>query len=303
MLRHWAHCGEERSARGLTGHTTECSVEGTAMATSAIGTATRRFLADDSTVIIGGRILLGAAALLLWQFYPEIFGANPFWLSRPSLILAKAVELHHEGFLWPSIGVTVAETLIGLAAGCVVGVGVGIAIGVSRPMREIFEPFLLLANAFPKIAMAPLFMVWFGIGFLLKVAVAFSLVVVVMALSTYSGMRTVRQELVNNARTMGASEFQIFGKIVVPSIMPWLFAALRVSLTFALIGAVLGEFIAAQSGLGYMIDDGMANFNSEMIYLALFLLLILVLIANIAMAWIGRKLGIDEDSPTLAYNS
>lgn len=273
------------------------------MATSGIRAATHRFFADDATVIIGGRILLGVTAVLLWQFYPEIFGANQFWLSRPSLILAKAVELHREGILLPSIGMTVAETLIGLAAGCVIGVGVGVAIGISRPLREIFEPFLLVANAFPKIAMAPLFMVWFGIGFMLKVAVAFSLVVVVMALSTYSGMRTIRQELVNNARTMGASEFQIFTKIVMPSIMPWLFAALRVSLTFALIGAVLGEFIAAQSGLGYMIDDGMTNFNSEMIYLALFLLLMLVLVANITMAWIGRKLGIDEDSPTLAYNS
>ena len=93
--------------------------------------------------------------------------------------------------------------LIGLATGCVVGIGAGIAIGISRPMREIFEPFLLVANAFPKIAMAPLFMVWFGIGFMLKVAIAFSLVVVVMALSTYSGMRTVRGLLCRRARRMG----------------------------------------------------------------------------------------------------
>ena len=197
----------------------------------------------------------------------------------------------------PSIGITVAETLIGLAAGCVIGIGIGVAIGISRPMREIFEPILLVANAFPKIAMAPLFMVWFGIGFMLKVAVAFSLVVVVMALSTYSGMRTVRQELVNNARTMGASELQIFSKIVMPSIMPWLFAALRVSLTFALIGAVLGEFIAAQSGLGYMIDDGMTNFNSELIYLALFLLLMLVLIANARWHGSGADLGSTRTVP------
>jgi NitT/TauT family transport system permease protein len=129
------------------------------------------------------------------------------------------------------------------------------------------------------------------------------LVVVVMALSTYSGMRTIRPELVNNARPMGASEAQIFRKIVMPSIMPWLFAGLRVSLTFALIGAVLGEFIAAQSGLGYMIDDGMANFDSELIFLALVLLLIIVLLANAIMSWVGRKYGIDEDSPMLAYNS
>jgi NitT/TauT family transport system permease protein len=273
------------------------------MVTSDIRAAAREFFFADATVIVGGRLLLGVVALLLWELYPDIFGVNQFWLSRPSLIWTKAVELHREGVLLSNIGVTVAETLIGLAAGCVVGIAAGIVIGISRPMREIFEPFLLVANAFPKIAMAPLFMVWFGIGFTLKVAIAFSLVVVVMALSTYSGMRTVRQELVNNARTMGAGEAQIFTKIVMPSIMPWLLAALRVSLTFALIGAVLGEFIAAQSGLGYMIDEGMTNFNSELIYLALFLLLMLVLVANTSMAWISRRLGMDEDSPTLSYNS
>jgi NitT/TauT family transport system permease protein len=274
-----------------------------AMDSTGILSAPRRIVLDDRTAIIGGRTLLGVGLLLLWQFYPELFGVNPFWLSRPSLVFAKAVELQREGVLLSSLGVTAAETLTGLAAGCVIGVAMGIAIGIARPVRDVLEPFLLVANAFPKIAMAPLFMVWFGIGFLLKVAVAFSLVVVVMALSTYSGMRTVRPELVNSARTMGAGESQIFRKIVMPSIMPWLFAGLRVSITFALIGAVLGEFIAAQSGLGYMIDDGMANFDSELIFLALVLLLIIVLLANAFMSWVGRRYGIDEDSPTLAYNS
>jgi NitT/TauT family transport system permease protein len=273
------------------------------MASLGIRGAAAGRLFNARTTIAAGRLLLGGALLLLWQFYPELFGLNPFWLSRPSLVFAKAVELQREGELWYSLGLTMAETLVGLAAGCIFGIAIGIAIGSVRALRDIFEPFLLIANAFPKIAMAPLFMVWFGIGFLLKVAVAFSLVVVVMALSTYSGMRTIRPELVNSARTVGASETQIFTKIVIPSIAPWLFAGFRVSLTFALIGAVLGEFIAAQSGLGYMIDDGMANFDSELIFLALFLLLMIVLIVNFLMAWAGRRLGIDDDGPTLAYNS
>lgn len=258
---------------------------------------------DESTMIFGGRVLLGIVLLLLWQFYPELFGVNPFWLSRPSLILGKAIALYEDGELLGNIAATVFETLLGLGFGCVLGVAIGLAVGATRTMREIFEPFLLIANAFPKIAMAPLFMIWFGIGLWMKVAIAFSLVVVVMALSTYSGMRTIRRELVNTARTMGASEAQIFGKIVMPSITPWLFAGFRVSLTFALIGAVLGEFIAAQRGLGFMIDDGMATFDSELVYLALLILFVLVWCANSLMEWIGRRFGIDEDSPTMAYNS
>ena len=258
---------------------------------------------DELTVIAGGRVLLGVVLLLLWQFYPELFGTNPFWLSRPTLILEKAIVLYQEGELLGNIGVTVFETLLGLGLGCVLGIAIGLAVGATRTMREIFEPFLLIANAFPKIAMAPLFMIWFGIGLWMKVAIAFSLVVVVIALSTYSGIRTIRRELVNNARTMGASEGQIFRKIVLPSITPWLFAGFRVSLTFALIGAVLGEFIAAQKGLGFMIDDGMATFDAELVYLALLILFVLVWCANSLMEWIGRRFGIDEDSPTMAYNT
>ena len=258
---------------------------------------------DGSTMITGGRILVGIVLLLLWQFYPELFGTNPFWLSRPTLILGKAIELYQEGSLLANIGATVFETLLGLGLGCVLGVAIGLAVGATRTMREIFEPFLLIANAFPKIAMAPLFMIWFGIGLWMKVAIAFSLVVVVMALSTYSGMRTIRRELVNITRTMGASEGQIFRKIVLPSITPWLFVGFRVSLTFALIGAVLGEFIAAQQGLGFMIDDGMATFDAELVYLALLILFILVWCANSVMEWIGHHFGIGEDSPTMAYTT
>lgn len=273
------------------------------MASLDIGRRKSASMVNDTTIIVGGRFLLGVGLLLLWQFYPELFGTNPFWLSRPTLILSKAIELYHEGLLLPNIAATVTETLLGLAVGCVIGIAVGLAVGATRSMREICEPFLLIANAFPKIAMAPLFMIWFGIGLWMKVAVAFSLVVVVMALSTYSGMQTIRLELVNSARTMGATEIQIFRKIVLPSIMPWLFAGLRVSLTFALIGAVLGEFIAAQSGLGYMIDDGMATFDSELVFLALVILFMLVWVANFLMEWIGHRFGVSEESPTIAYNS
>ena len=264
----------------------------------------RQFTIDlDALVIIGGRIALGVGLLLLWEFSPVLFGLNPFWFSRPSLVLDKAVLLYHEGVLLTHIGTTMIETVLGLALGCLVGITVGFVLGANRVLRDVFEPFLLVANAFPKIALAPLFLIWFGIGLEMRVAVAFSLVVVVMALSTYSGMRMVRQELVHNALAMGASETQIFVKVVLPSVAPWLFAGLKVSLTFALIGAVLGEFIAAQAGLGYMIDDGMLNFDSALVFLGLVLLLVIVWLVNTAMQWMGHGLGIDEDSPTTAYNS
>lgn len=264
--------------------------------------------ADDEAAarrwtIIGGRVALGVGMIVLWEHSAELFGINPFWLSRPSLVLETAIEFHAQGDLWRHINATVLETTLGLLSGCVIGIALGIALGSVRILRDVFEPFLLVANAFPKIAMAPLFLIWFGIGLALKVAVAFSLVFIVMALSTYSGFRMVRPELVNNARLMGASGTQIFTKIVLPSIMPWLFAGFQVSITFALIGAVLGEFIAAQAGLGFMIDDGMASFESSIVFLGLVLLLIIVWLINMTMEWLARRLGMEQSSATAAYNT
>ena len=257
----------------------------------------------DRLIIIGGRIGLGVALLVLWEYSAELLDLNPFWLSRPSLVYAAAVRLHAEGELMHHIGVTMLETSLGLGLGCAVGIAMGMALGAVRILREIFEPFLLVANAFPKIAMAPLFLIWFGLGLTMKVAVAFSLVVIVMALSTYSGMRMVRPELVNSARAMGANERQIFLKVVAPSIAPWLFTGIKVSIAFALIGAVLGEFIAAQAGLGFIIDDGMANFDSALVFLGLFLLLVLVWVINTTMEWLERRLGLDQITTTAAFNT
>jgi NitT/TauT family transport system permease protein len=246
--------------------------------------------------IIAGRIVFGLAVLLLWEFSPELFGTSVFWFSRPSIIAGSGYDLLRNGNLLNDIGITVAETLAGLAAGCLVGIPIGIVLGRSRFLQELFEPFLLVINALPKIALAPLFLIWFGVGFSMKVAIAFSLVVVVMILSTYLGMRTLRQELINSCRTMGASELQLLMKVVLPSITPWLFAGLKVSLGFALIGAILGEFIAAQGGIGYLIDNAIGTFDTPVVFVGLFILLILSWLINSGIDHL-RRLVSTETAP------
>ncbi len=205
----------------------------------------------DAWIIGSGRVALGVGVLVLWEFSPELFGLNPFWLSRPSLVLETAIALQAEGELLHHIGATVLETALGLAAGCIVGFAIGIVLGSVRVLRDVFEPFLLVANA----------------------------------------------------RVMGAGGTQIFTKVVLPSIAPWLFAGLKVSITFALIGAVLGEFIAAQEGLGFMIDDGMASFESSLMFLGLVLLLIIVWLVNTTMEWLARRFGLERTGETAAYNT
>ena len=246
--------------------------------------------------IVCGQVLLALGVLAIWQYSHALFGANEFWFSRPTVIAEKALDLLRNGPLLDDILITITETLAGLLAGCLVGIPTGILLGRSRFLQELFEPFLLVANSLPKIAMAPLFLVWFGIGFSMKVGIAFSLVVVVMILSTYLGMRTLRQELIDSCRTMGASEMQLMSKIVLPSIAPWLFSGLKVSLGFALIGAILGEFIAAQGGLGYLIDDAMGTFDTPTVFVGLFVLLFLTMIINSGIDRWRRHFAYDPSS-------
>jgi NitT/TauT family transport system permease protein len=245
----------------------------------------------ERVAVGAGRIGLGAGILVLWQFSPELFGINPFWFSRPSIVWEKAVATFHDGSLLRDIVTTLTETLLGFGLGSVSGILLGVLLARSRTVTAVMEPLLLIANAFPKVALAPLFLIWFGLGLAMKVAVAFSLVVVVMALATTSGIRTVRQELVDNARLMGAGDTKILSAVVFPSIAPWLFSGLKVSLAFSLIGALLGEFIAAQQGIGAMIDEGLGNFDSGAVFLGLLVLLVLSWLINSGMDFVAQKLG------------
>jgi len=254
----------------------------------------------DRFVIGAGRLGLGVAIVLLWQFSPELFGVSPLWFSRPSIVWEKAIRSISSGALQRDILTTLIETLLGFLLGSLAGLSIGIVLARSKFAAAVIEPLLLVANAFPKVALAPLFLVWFGVGLGMKVAVAFSLVVIVMILTTMTGLRTVRQELVDNAKLMGAGGAKIFSAIVLPSIAPWLLSGLKISLAFSLIGALLGEFIAAQNGLGAMIDEGLGNFDSATVFLGLVVLLAISWFINSGMDLVAHRLGYG-DGPDEQY--
>lgn len=217
---------------------------------------------------------------------------NPFWISSPTLVVKEAAELLHTGELIPHVQETLLEMLLGLAAGSFVGVVLGILIGANPTVRRIAEPYLLVLNAFPKIALAPLYLILFGISMSLKVAMAFSLVVFVMILGTVSGFGGVRQDWLNHVRVLGASRLQIVRVVVVPALMPWIFTSFRLSVGFALLGAVLGEFIATQKGLGYLIDSGVGMFDTTTVFVGIVMLLLIALVSNALTDWVGARMRI-----------
>lgn len=233
-----------------------------------------------------------AAALLLWEGSVRAGMINPFWISSPSLILEETRRLWAEGVLVLHLQETLLEMVLGLAAGCAVGVPAGVLLGAWPRGRRIVEPYLVMLNAFPKIALGPLYLTWFGITLGLKVAMAFSLVVFVMILGTVAGFASVNQAWIDQATVLGASRPQLVRVVVVPALLPWIFTSFRLSVGFALMGAVLGEFIATQRGIGYLIDEGVGMFNTATVFVGLLLLLAIALVANALTEWVGARLRI-----------
>jgi NitT/TauT family transport system permease protein len=238
------------------------------------------------------RGLFTGAALALWEGGVRGGLVNPFWVSSPAAIAVQAWRLYRDGALLPHVQETLTEMLLGLVGGCAVGVPLGLVLGALPPVRRVVEPYLVVLNAFPKIALAPLYLVWFGISLSLKVAMAFSLVVFVMALGTVAGFGGIRQDWINHGRLLGASRLQIARVVLAPALMPWIYTSFKLSVGFALMGAVLGEFIATQRGIGYLIDQGVGMFDTTTVFVGLLLLLALALLLNASTEWVGARLRI-----------
>ena len=168
--------------------------------------------------------------------------------------------------LWRDIAYTGASTLLGFVLGTVIGSVVGLLFWFSRPVAQVAEPWLIVLNALPKLALAPVLVIWFGIGFLSKVILAFLMTVVVAAMSAYSGVRTADPALETLMVSLGARRMQIFTRLIVPSAMPSIITGLRVNIALAMAGSIVGEFIASDRGLGRMIVYAGTTFDLKLVW-------------------------------------
>jgi NitT/TauT family transport system permease protein len=225
------------------------------------------------------QLALGALILAAWQ------GASGrlidgFFISNPVDVTWRLVEWTANGsiflHMWATVHATLAGFLIGAAGGFVLGVWLGISPFTSR----LLNPYLWALNALPKVALAPLFVLWFGLGIESKIALAAVLVLFLVFLNTFSGVREVDQDLIDTARLMRATRLQLTAKIIVPSAMSWVFAGLKTSVPYALIGAVLGEMIAANRGLGYLVQFSGAQFDAAGVFAVLVVIALLAVALN-----------------------
>ncbi len=240
----------------------------------------RAFLA---ILIIGG-----------WQLLTDAKVVDKFFWGQPSGIVTQLRDwINHGtqyGSIWTQIWVTLKEALLGFVLGVTAGVVVGVALGQNRFLADVVQPYIKVMNAIPRIVLGALFTVALGLGTGSKVLLAAVLVFFVVFFNAYQGVREVDQNLINNARVLGASQFQVTRNVVVPSALTWIIASLHVAFGFAIIGAIVGEFLGAQKGLGLVIANSQNNFNPDGVFAAMMIIAIIALTAEGLIGALERRL-------------
>ena len=235
------------------------------------------------------QVALGLVLLLLWQGASGRLVDN-FFISNPIDVGTRLAGWVGDGSLFVHLWATVYATVVGFFVGAVGGVVLGIWLGVSPFTSRLLSPYLNALNALPKVALAPLFVLWFGLGLESKIALAAVLVLFLVFLNTYAGVREVDQDLIDGARLMKATRTQLIGKVIIPSAMSWVFAGLKISVPYALIGAVLGEMIAANRGLGYLVQFSGSQFDSAGVFAVLIVIALLAVALNFLVEIVQHRI-------------
>ncbi|MFE2375105.1 ABC transporter permease [Streptomyces sp. NPDC059398] len=254
----------------------------------------RRAARNRRAVVYVSRVLLLIAVVALWEILARTKVIDPFNFSMPSKIWDQIREwaLHGtaQGSLWEQIWYTMYEALLGWIIGVVAGVVLGIALGRIRFLSDVLGPYIKVLNAIPRIVLAPVFLIWFGLGPASKVASAVVLVFFPVFFNAFQGAREVDRNLVANARILGASNRRVTFQVVIPSATSWIFTSLHVSFGFALIGAIVGEYIGATKGLGLLVSASQGTFNAAGVYAAMVILAVVALITEGLLTFAERRL-------------
>jgi NitT/TauT family transport system permease protein len=265
---------QERSRRAASGDAAVLPRE-SGLSVRGIGVTILR------VVIIGGFLLLWEVASGRW--------IEPFLISSPSRIFSSMVTGFYSGDLLQHTWVTFQEIAIGFPLGAFTGIALGYWFGRSRLLAEIFEPIIIALNGIPRTAVAPLFIVWLGIGIWSKVGVVFLLTFFLNFFNTYTGMRQMDQEYVDLAKLMGVKGWKLTFKVIFPAISPYVFTGIRTSIPFAVIGAIVGEFIAATEGVGFFIRLSAGIFKTADVFVGIIVLMIMVIVMDKIAEMVERR--------------
>jgi NitT/TauT family transport system permease protein len=240
--------------------------------------------------VITIQLLIVTSFFALWEIAARAALVNPEWFSPPIEVLVRLGHELAQGTLSQHIWATVLETISGFVVGVIGGVVFGILLGMTRRVRQILMPYLLAIYGIPRPALAPIFVLWFGIGLFSKVVLIVSLVYFLLLIYVLVGIKATNPMLLRYARTAGASRAQIIYKIVIPSVMPYIFAGMKLGIGLAIVGAVVGEIIASRAGLGHYIYQAAQRADTQGVYVGLAALGIVSVFLGLGMEQLDRRL-------------
>ncbi|NHV30831.1 ABC transporter permease [Burkholderia sp. D-99] len=245
-------------------------------------------------LIIGLRIAVLVVVLGGWELAARLKWIDPFFFSQPTLIFAQIqdwiVNGTSQGPLLTQVWVTLEETTIGFLIGSVAGVICGIVLGRNKLMSDVFGLYIQIANSIPRVVLGSIFVIALGLGMASKIALAVVMVFFVVFGNAFQGVREADRYLIANAQILGASRRQITTSVVIPSALSWILASLHVSFGFALVGAVVGEFLGSKQGIGLLISTAQGAFNASGVFAAMIVLAVVALAADYLLTWLEKRL-------------
>jgi NitT/TauT family transport system permease protein len=241
------------------------------------------------------QLLVAIVALALWQFFAAVpvFGKlwlPPFFFSNPIDVGTQVVAWFASGVIWKHLLITLWESILAFAIGSAAGAMVGFWFARQPLVAAVFDPYVKMANALPRVVLAPIFTLWLGLGIWSKVALGVTLVFFIVFFNVYQGVKEVSTTVRDNARMLGMSERQLTRHVYWPSALTWMFSSLHTSVGFAVVGAVVGEYLGSAAGLGYLIQQAEGVFDVAGVFAGMFVLSVFVVLIDFGVTLVERRL-------------
>ena len=245
---------------------------------------------DKRSRVLVLQLFLASALIGLWEYASAVRIIDPFFFSRPSEIGLRVVHWVGNGFIWQHVFTTLVEMVLSFLIGAGLGIVVGFTLGTVQIAARVLDPYIRVANALPRVILAPIFLLWFGLGIWSKVALGVTVVFFVVFFNTFRGIREVDSVLIDSARMLGASKRQLAQHVLLPSVLAWIFSSLQVSVGMAIVAVVVGEYLGASKGIGYLIAQAEGVFDTTAMFAGMTILAVSVLIIGAVVGQIERRL-------------
>jgi NitT/TauT family transport system permease protein len=241
------------------------------------------------------QLLVAVVFFGLWQLLTSVplFGRvllPPFFFSNPVDVFNQIVAWFASGVIWKHLGITLLESMLAFVIGSTLGVLVGFWFARQPRVAAIFDPYVKMANALPRVVLAPIFALWLGLGIWSKVALGVTLVFFIVFFNVYQGVKEVSATVLNNGRMLGMSERQLMRHVFWPSALSWMFSSLHTSVGFAVVGAVVGEYLGSAAGLGYLIQQAEGVFDVAGVFAGMFVLSAFVILIDLGVTMVEKRL-------------